>query len=293
MKFWHPKKRRQNSKVKISEIAVLSAPRSGTNFFCECLADLPEVMGMHEIFNKDGVFGVDSDRKLSILNEVTGLNASSLRSEQLINFFRDRPIEAVEALSETARQIDKKFVSYKIFPGHVSNPSLEELLSAKHRYPIVLTRRRLDVYVSLQKARISKSWRHSDTSDLKPRIETHEFLEWSKANDDWYRQITDSLDRHGRGFRILSYSADVDIPKSELMRNLVTTLRFEGIDVSAPSAPEAERFNRQDLKTDPFSKIANGDEVHQGLAKQGMLSYALEEPLSGHPAKHGLVKSSQ
>lgn len=275
----------------IPEIVLISAPRSGTNFFCECLIDLPEVMGLYEIFNPGGVYGAARGEQLPILSELAGIPAESASDPDLIRLFRQRPAEALDALGETARRTGRSVVSYKVFPKQLDQAVFADLLVADHRVPVILTRNRLDVFISYEKARQSKTWKNSDTSGMKPTIDVDAFVEWARGNDDWFASCADMLDGFGKRFRMLSYATDVDVPKPDLLANLRATLVADGVDVSDPAKMPNERFIRQDVKAEPFAKIANGDELRAALLERDLLDYALGEPLADRQGTHGLVRA--
>lgn len=275
----------------VPEIVLISAPRSGTNFFCECLDDLPEVMGLYEIFNRGGVYGAARGKQLPVLAEVTGIPAESASDEALVALFRDRPLDGLRALGETALRTNRSVVSYKVFPNQLSAKAIESIVAEGHRHPLILVRSRLDVFVSYEKARQSKTWKNADTSGMKPTVSADDFLEWARGNDEWFAGIADMLDRLGKRYRMLTYREDVDVPKAELLRDLHASLVADGIDVSFPARLPGERFKRQDVRAEPFAKIANGDELRSELEERGMLEYALGEPLSDREGTHGLTRA--
>lgn len=295
MIFWRRKETEphdeENSGV-VPEIVVMSAPRSGTNFFCECLDDLPEVMGLYEIFNRGGVFGAARGKQLPVLADVTGIPAESASDEALVSLFRDRPVDGLRALGETALRTNRKVVSYKVFPNQLSDDVIERIVSANSRYPLILVRGRLDVFVSYEKARQSKTWKNSDTSGMKPHISVDDFLEWAHGNDEWFTRIADMLDRLRKRYRVLTYREDIDVPKQQLISDLHASLVADGIDVSLPTGSPGERFKRQDVRAEPFEKIANGEELRATLAARGLLEYALGEPLADRDAVHGLIRAT-
>ncbi|NHI17470.1 hypothetical protein [Microbacterium excoecariae] len=276
----------------VPEIVLLSAPRSGTNFFCECLVDLPEIMGLYEIFNRGGVYGADRGNQLAILSEVSGVEASAASDPELVALFREHPLEALRALRETAERVGQSVVSYKIFPNQLSDEALERILADDHRIPLILVRSRLDVFVSYEKARQSKTWKNADTSAMRPTIDVDEFVEWARGNDAWFTSLADTLDRLGRPYRMLSYAEDVDVPKPQLIADLHATLVEDGVAVSLPAKSPGVRFQRQDVVAEPFAKVAGGEELRAELVARGLLDYALGEPLSGRGGRHGLVAAT-
>lgn len=273
----------------VKEIVLISAPRSGTNFFCECLDAYPEVMGLYEIFNPAGAFGAGRGNQLEILNEVTGLNAESASDEAVVQLFRRTPEAALEAMAEVAARTGRSAFSYKVFPKQLDGAVLRDLLAAENRHVLILTRSRLDVFVSYEKARQSKTWKNTDTSGMKPDIQVDEFLTWAEGNDAWFEDVADQLDELGKSYRVLSYERDVDMPKEDLVEQLRATLEADGIAVTVPSRKPGARFKRQDVRAEPFAKIANGDQLRDALKAADRLEYALGQPLTSRQAPQGHV----
>ena len=244
----------------VPEIVVLSAPRNGTNFFCECLDGLPEVLGLYEVFAPGGVYGAGREHVLSALGDVLGETLESDADPRLLSVFREDPERALAVLADVTTRIGCSILGYKVFPGQVDERTLARLIEAPHRHPFFLVRSRLDVFVSYRKVHLSDTWKNADTSGVKPEIDVDEFLDWAVVNDAWFDRLADGLEAHGKSYRVVSYGRDVDRSKSDLLRALRATLRADGLDVTLPASLPRERFHRQDVDADPFSKIANGPE---------------------------------
>ncbi|WP_221585421.1 hypothetical protein [Microbacterium sp. G2-8] len=276
----------------LPEVVVLSAPRNGTNYFCECLDGLPEVVGLYEIFNPGGVYGTGRENLLPALVQAADVRAGSETDPELIRFFREQREEALSALAEAVRHTGRGVLAYKVFPSQVEHDALIGLLSAPHRRAMFLVRDRLSVYVSYRKALLAESWKHTDTSGIRPEIDADDFLAWSRENDVWFERIADALDGIGKGYRVLSYARDVDRPKGELLRDVRATLAAEGLRVTLPTTEPRQRFQRQDVRVGPFDKIANGDAVRAELTARGELEYALGEPLADRDGTRGLTSAT-
>ncbi|HJB63658.1 MAG TPA: hypothetical protein H9769_08130 [Candidatus Microbacterium pullistercoris] len=210
--------------TRLPEIVVISAPGSGTNFFCECLDDLSEVRGLYEVFSANGVYG-----------------------------------------------------------------TLENVVASPHRLAYVLVRSRLDAYISVQKNVSGESGTHTDTSEVRPEIDVDAFLEWAVDLDRWFERMADVLEAMDRPYRILSYDADVNRDKSELLSALSETLRADGIMATVAAQGGRDRFQRQDAATSPFEKVADGERLRAEFVARDLLDYACAEPLAERDARRGLA----
>lgn len=260
------------------EIITVAIPRSGTNFMCECIADFPGVLGLFEIFNPRGVFGAKNSGLLRALNGELGTDYTEVSAPELVELFRSQPLVAVEHLRRATAMRGFSFVSYKVFPGQIADDELSELLSNRSCRVLVLTRRRLDVYISYVKARELDVWKSASTADLLPEIDVSDFLRWCKRSDAWYEDAKALLDKHGTPYAILRYEDDISLPKENVVELVGRTLTELGIDVGPPP-DKPVRFKRQDKRVGPFKKIANGEELRAQLRERSKYNYALARPL--------------
>lgn len=209
---WPGRESSRRGVPRIDEIVVLASPRSGTNYFCECLNAFPEICGYYEIFNSAGVFGISGE----ILHEVSlrlGLDdVENAKDQRLTSAFRDRPLEALEALADVSARTGASAMSYKVFPGQLSPETIERLLDDDHRHPVFLTRRRLDAYISYHKAQESQAWANTSTVHVRPTIHAEEFLEWASEMDAWYAECLDIARATGKKLSIARYDTDIDLP---------------------------------------------------------------------------------
>lgn len=260
------------------EIITIAIPRSGTNFLCECIADFSGVLGLFEIFNARGVFGAKNSGLLDALNRELGAQYKEVSDPGLVELFRSQPLVAVEHLRRATAARGFSFVSYKVFPGQVGDDELSELLSNRSCRVLVLTRRRLDVYISYVKARELDVWKSASTAHLLPEIDVGDFLRWCKRTDEWYEHAKALLDGHGTPYAILRYEDDISLPKKNVVELVGRTLTDLRLDVGPPP-DKPVRFRRQDKRVGPFKKIANGDEVRAQLRERKKYNYALARPL--------------
>lgn len=272
------------AKPDFNEIVIIASPRSGSNFFCECLGALPQVAGFYELFNPQGAYGLGS-RILPVVGKRLGLtDIESAKDPRLVKIFRQTPLEALDALATAAREQGKSAMSYKIFPRQLSMDTIGQILDDDRRHPLFLVRRRLDVYISLQKARQSGSWTQSSTVDVRPEVDVDDFLGWARQTDKWYRDVFKVSQDRGKKVIVANYESDVDVSKGELIERLNTALATFGINTTLGGGRKKVRFNRQDRRGRPFEKIANGEALRASLKEAAKLRYALGTPLEAEQA---------
>lgn len=263
------------------EILVVAAPRTGTNFLCECLGEFPEMLGLMEIFNPRGVFGLDSRELLPWFGQrINVAELASVDDPVLVRHFREMPIRALTSLREATASRGLDAFSYKVFPGQLSHEVMARIFAGLHRRVIFLVRNRLDVFISYEKARHLDVWKNHSTKDLLPTIDVEDFVQWAQSVDQWYADVTNLAQLHDKRPVVLTYEDDVDVPKEDLLDRLVDLLGGFGVDVSEMGSM-APKFKKQDSAAEPFAKISNGERVREELEQRTLLTYALTPPLDG------------
>lgn len=279
-----------SAKPAFNEIVILASPRSGTNFFCECIGALPEVIGYYELFNPQGVFGLGG-RILPLVTDRFGLtDVENAKDPRLVKIFRKTPLEALDTLASVSREQGRSAMSYKIFPRQLPMETLGQILDSEQRHPLFLVRRRLDVYISLQKARQSGSWTRNSTVDVRPEIEIDDFLQWAAGTDDWYAEAFKVAQDRTKRIIVANYDSDVDVPKRELIGRVHRALETYGINTTLGGTLKMVRFKRQDARGLPFEKIANGDALRANLEEAGKLEYALGTPLEAEQVAYPFLR---
>lgn len=269
-----------SAKPDFQEIVIFASPRSGTNFFCECIGSLPEVAGFYELFNPGGAFGIGM-RVLPALSERFELSdVENAKDPRLIRKFRRTPLEALDTLAAVLQEEQgKAAMSYKIFPRQLTMDVMGQILDNERRHPLFLVRRRLDVYISRQKAQHSDSWVQSSTVDVRPELDVDDFLHWAAETDQWYADVFKVAQEREKKIIVAGYESDVDVPKRELMGRIHSALETFGVSTTLGAGGRTARFKRQDRRGHPFEKISNGDAVRAQLQEAGKLKYALASPL--------------
>jgi hypothetical protein len=237
-------------------------------------------MGFGEIFNAGAVIGTKHHNLLEYISHRLGTSITEPSDRRLTTFFRTEPLEALRVLGDAARLAGAKYVSYKIFPRQLEREDLSRLLASPGRTVLFIVRRRLDAYISYQKALQTAAWKNASTADTLPTIDAHQFMKWARATDEWFDDCVQLAEAHGKSFKIARYSEDVDVPKLRLMWNIQRNLGDLGVNVTMPVGEVPTRFSRQDRAVDPFRKISNGEELRVELQSMSQYNYALGHPLA-------------
>jgi hypothetical protein len=265
----------------LRELAVLTMPRTGSSYFCDCLGSLPGVVMTREIFNPRGygpIIKIKGARRQ--LEAILGREIAGSDDKGLYRHFVDHPVEAIDTLAAVAAQERASLMVYKIISHQLDPAKLEAVLTQRRPTVVLLVRQRLDVRISAVKAQSIGKWHHRDTKDVKVEIDVDQFLAWTRRADNWYHRVIDLAGELGLTVRILDYDSDVDRPAADLQAMTTSMLRDAGIRLPRFGGKKLRIRERQDARTDPFSKISNGVALRDALIARNMLDYALSPPLA-------------
>ncbi len=263
------------------ELLIIATQRTGSNFLSECLRAFARTLVLREIFHNRSVLGANGQSYvLDELGKRLGLPISSSSEPELVSFFRREPARAWSMLAEIAASHRRKLLTFKIFDRQLPVDHLAPILKARKPAVIFLVRCRLDVYISLMKAKAVGGWSKADTTATKISISAEEFLEWSKGVDLWYQETSQLADRLRLRRLVLRYDDHVKADKERVVSLLQRALEELGIKVSQlPEIPPGTYF-KQDRRSSPFDRIGNGQDVKAKLTALGLLDYALQSPLA-------------
>lgn len=264
-------------------IVIISAPRSGTNYFCDTMEAFSEIAGLFEIFNPRGVFGASGYPELftSFLDGNPKLVEGTPIAEQpvLIRTFRDQPVASVQILEEDLHKVRKEYISYKIFPNQIPDEKLTVLLRELAAAAIFIVRSRIATFISFKKAMLTDQWHNTDTRDMKLSLDLQEFLSWCEGHDAWFHNTSDIAMRLRIPSLFISYESDINMDKENLVEKILLGMRSIGVSLHYPDTMTHAKFRKQDTQGDPFDKLENGTEIREALSQQGLLDYALSNPL--------------
>ena len=253
-------------KTNRNDLIIISLPRSGTNFYCECLNAIPQVAAFYEFFGDQGVFGLAGNAQMhERLSKHFGRTIEEENDPELLEAVKSQPATYLNIFSAIAAGTGSRLFSLKVFPQQVEMSKLRVALSGDHKRVVFITRSRLDCYISFQKALATQTWREADTTDQRPTIDIHAFLEWCEQSDVWYRRLLKHAREEGLDYRIVSYEADICCPKEVLMEKQILMLKSFGLDFRMPIDVRPQSFFKQDKANNPFEKIANGAELEAAL----------------------------
>ena len=238
---------------------LVSAPRSGTNYFHGVLAKTSrEVMTCYEIFNKKAVFCTNA--YLQDLSSKLKTDFESMRDTRLVAYAREDKLRFISTLLEIANERNLKYLLFKIFPNQINN-SLEHLDTINGVKLVILKRQPIECFISLTKAGILNLWTKTDTTDIKPIINIEKFLAWHTKTSQWYERWNNATVNSRYS---LSYENDIKGVHPEMLFNIVNTKLNLGLDRAKQDKP-SHYLQTQDKSENWRNKIQNGIEFYSQI----------------------------
>lgn len=262
------------------EIVVLGSPRSGSNLLCSNLREVDGNTGFFEIFSGDRVEGLQwhpAVQARACLRLGIGDEASD--SPALIAARDHDPVAFFDALSKAAREQGARSISCKIFGKQISLTHLEAILRRPDLRIIFLSRRRIDRYISAEKARITGQYIKTNSTELRPSLSTIGFLQSAFEDDRDLEAMYQSVRANGVPCSYLNYDRDLDVEPDLRKARISAALNAIGISDGVSHARPENWLVKQDQSSDWRAKIANGFQTGAALAGCGLLAYAQEAPL--------------
>lgn len=185
---------------------LVSAPRSGSTQCMDLISLHRGLATFHEVFHGGGP---DAPTAMSALYRAAGLPPQRQKDPALRDWVHADPWRTLRLLRDIAPSSSRTVVT-KLFPRFLGEEAIErELAGAPDTAFLVLTRRPIDAYVSLLKARAVNRWANFDSTHLRPALDPAEFAAWHEIQSGWFQQVQSAIGRRGRPMASLTYEQDI------------------------------------------------------------------------------------
>jgi hypothetical protein len=263
-------------------LVVLCSARSGSNLLCSILREMDGNIGFFEIFSETRVEGLQWHPAIEARVAVTlGVPGAVSDSAALLAARNAAPAAFFDAVVKAAQDEGARSMTCKIFGDQLGVAQLDAILRRPGSSVIFLSRRRIDRYISAEKAWISGQYIQANSTELRPTINTLGFLRSVFQDDRQLDAMHRSVLANGVRYSALNYERDLDI-REDLRRIRVSdAVKAVGFAEGVPHARPETWLVKQDEGTDWRGKIANGFQTAAALAGCGLLAYAEEAPLAG------------
>lgn len=259
-------------------VLVIGAARVGSNFVNDRLGHMDGNLAANELFLAAEAIGI---RKLPELQDRLfgpGQRVETARDPRARRACGADPEAVLDHLRAVAAGRGCDTVSLKLFPNHQRPVDRRHLIATPPRLVLFLTRKRLDSYISGQKARQVGSFFQVDTTDVKPSAGLGGFHRFSRFRDKMLARMIRQVDRQGLPWARLDYDAVMARGPEAVDAALNAAWAAAGLPGRIPPDAPSPRARRQDRTRDSFDKIENGPAFRADLARTGLLDWALRSP---------------
>lgn len=173
----------------MQEIQILTLGRTGSTALGELFKNVPSIQYLYEIFNKSMFSDEYSNNLMS-----TYLGECNI--EFLEQYFTKNPNELIDLYRQESLD---KIIVYKILYYQLKNKEILQILNRPDSITVFLDRNYIDTYISMSKAKITKTYSSSDTTDLKIEINYSDLIKsYTKHRDRiqsifLYKSITNKI----------------------------------------------------------------------------------------------------
>jgi len=259
-------------------ICVLGMRRTGSNHLFNVLRNFDDLASCGELFSAVRVSGVEA--LMPQIREITGL-ASTVEEDPLLRAYaRGNPAAFVKIVEEAASRQQKQAYCFKIFEDQLDQRTIEaDILARPRMHLMLLARRSLDAYISLQKATLTQEWMSYDTTHVTVTLEAEAFGVWLKQQRAWYGHWLDWAKQHRHRRVVLRYERDVDRPVKDVLRRFAKTASHFDVRLRRPAVIRNWGLVRQDKRRVLPPRVANWPEFIAELRRLGLEREAFGYPL--------------
>jgi len=266
----------------IESISILAIPRTGTNYLCGLMGRFKEIDSLYEIYHHQAVYMGNKSLASNVIKHINykyQLKIKDCSDSIFIDFVAQNPQEILQIIHQ---QSQHKYISFKIFPNHLSPQCLTKAIIKNNRIKKILVKRNLlDAYLSFKFAQMTKTWRDRDTSNLKLRFEEDNFISWVTSAQNYYDFVESQSNNIESEIAIINHE-EIHGFKSD--RNkfffLFYFLRSIGLELNEDNLSNnqlkklSNLRNKQDNRTNVLDKVINPQTLLDVL-KNNQLEYLL------------------
>lgn len=261
-------------KTSVKVVSLFSGPRTGSTRVLSLLTGFDQLYARAEIFNPEVAESLEAE--CADLARFAGIEGvADPHDRRLVAWMRAKPNLAIDWLLHRAAG---RTLVFKLFPGHITDAREQaRVIQRPDIAHVVIRRRPIDVYISLEKAKVTETMRHVDTTGVRIRGDVGDFLAISRRIREWYRYCTDLMQRAGRPHAAMSYIAEIAQPDSVTLTAIQGKLRQLGVAGGTYHGPVGPVINRQDRSDSYAEKMSNWEEFSATLKAQAAYLDAFQE----------------
>ena len=172
-------------------LVIIGIERTGTNYLCSLLNQLPQVEARFEIFANVAAISL-TPTEVQLISAFANQPFKDKTDPELIRYLKNNVDETLHLIQQKLPN-RKQVFSFKIFREHLPQSTMAGLIQSHQT--IFVTRTVIDTYISFMKALQAKVWINQNTTRLKPTLKIDHFIYWYRETLKYYRFCTEQY-RH-------------------------------------------------------------------------------------------------
>jgi len=265
-------------------VSILAVPRTGTNYLCSLIGKLKEINSFYEIFHKEAVFiaknHVVTKKIIKLINNKYNFNITKINDPVLVDFVHQNPKDFIEMIRENSKA---KYISFKIFPNHLTQEQLNNVIIKNSRIKKIIVRRNLlDAYISAKFAEKVQKFTEVNTSGMMLDFNEKDFMSWFSKKQNFYLYVEHELRANSQEIVYLDYEKIHNCPSDkEKFIFMFRFLREVGLSLDTSNLLNLdEQFqkskSKQDKRNSVLEKINNPENLINILKKYN-IEYLLDD----------------
>lgn len=188
----------------------------------------------------------------------------SLGINEIKKFALTQPVHYINILKEHALSKNNDGLLFKIFPGHITErEKLKEVISISDCL-VLLKRNTLQSYISNKKAMQVGTYANVDTSGVKVRFNSKEFINWRSSIYSFFDTVSELSTELDESVATFNYE-ELYAPSNSNKEFL-----YELLDLKSRVAPKNQvPLKKQDKNTTAVGKVDNDREMMSFLIENG------------------------
>jgi len=246
-------------------VTIIGHARTGSNYLCKLIEEsFPDIVSHYELFNKQEChINLNYKDKLEL----------HYNTDKLHSVAHETPLEFLDTVINLS---DKKIVSHKIFPEHMTLDTAKKIVD-KSKMIFVVKRNFIDVYISKKRAILmlenhSNPWINVDTTNLKIDFDKEEFITQKNIYEEWYRIMTECLITRGKPYCVLYYdefhTLDIKGQQTFIKEKMEQFINGECLNLTVTEVEHV--LKQQDSSLDYKTKLNNYSEFMDFICNRGL-----------------------
>ena len=254
-------------------LVIIGIERTGTNYLCSLLNQLPEVESRFELFANVAAISLKPE-EINLMAGLANRPFTDKSDPELIRYLKNN---FNTALYHIQKQLShRKLFSFKIFREHLPESAMLELIKTNH--VIFVTRSAIDTYISFMKALQSGIWINQDTTSLKPNLKIEHFHYWYQKTNQYFQFCAQEYRRWKQDepvvLRYEDFTRGTNVENLKFVVGKVS--QATKLDLVLPNHSFESIFQKQDYSDSISQKVLNWAEFEHQLKEKKLYQNAFK-----------------